>query len=45
MEHPYQPRVMTSLIYRNSRQGSTDKRWINWFDGLTITLEDNGHTR
>ncbi len=26
-------------------KGHLDKRWINWFDGLTITLEDNGHTR
>jgi hypothetical protein len=25
-------------------KGHLDKRWINWFDGLTITLEDNGHT-
>jgi hypothetical protein len=26
-------------------KGHLDKRWADWFDGLTITLEDNGDTR
>jgi len=25
-------------------KGHLDNRWANWFDGLTITLEDNGET-
>ena len=25
-------------------KGHLDDRWADWFDGLTITLEDNGHT-
>lgn len=26
-------------------KGHLDKRWVDWFAGLTITLEDNGDTR
>jgi len=25
-------------------KGYLDKRWADWFEGLTITLEDNGDT-
>ena len=25
-------------------QGHLDQRWAGWFDGLTLTLEDNGDT-
>jgi hypothetical protein len=25
-------------------KGHLDNRWANWFDGLTITREDNGDT-
>lgn len=25
-------------------EGHLDTRWVDWFDGLTITLEDNGET-
>jgi hypothetical protein len=25
-------------------KGHLDGRWANWFEGLTITLEDNGET-
>ena len=25
-------------------KGHLDNRWADWFEGLTITLEDNGHT-
>jgi hypothetical protein len=25
-------------------KGHLDDRWADWFDGLTITLEDNGYT-
>ncbi|MHB0877216.1 MAG: hypothetical protein ACYC5O_14355 [Anaerolineae bacterium] len=25
-------------------KGHLDSRWADWFDGLTITLEDNGDT-
>ncbi len=26
-------------------QGHLDDRWADWFEGLTITREDNGETR
>lgn len=26
-------------------KGHLDNRWENWFEGLTVTLEDNGETR
>jgi hypothetical protein len=25
-------------------QGHLDDRWVDWFEGLTITREDNGDT-
>lgn len=25
--------------------GHLDNRWADWFEGLTMTLEDNGETR
>jgi len=30
--------------YKIRIQGHLDKRWAAWFEGLTITLEDNGDT-
>ena len=35
---------MTSDIYRITIKGHLDSEWSDWFDGLTITLEDNGET-
>jgi hypothetical protein len=31
-------------IYQIRLRGHLDDRWTGWFDGLTITLEDNGDT-
>lgn len=31
-------------IYQFRLQGHLDRQWITWFDGLTITLEENGDT-
>ena len=30
--------------YEIRLKGHLDDRWADWFDGLTITLEDNGDT-
>jgi hypothetical protein len=30
--------------YEIRLKGQLDERWSEWFDGLTITLEDNGDT-
>ena len=31
--------------YEIRLKGHLDPRWAGWFEGLTITLEDNGETR
>ena len=31
-------------IYRIRIKGQLDSQWTDWFEGLTITLEDNGDT-
>src|SRR5512135_2971533 len=37
--HPGQP-----MIYQIRIKGHLDQQWTDWFEGLTITLEDNGDT-
>ncbi|MEZ4711243.1 MAG: hypothetical protein R3A44_28855 [Caldilineaceae bacterium] len=37
--HPDQP-----VQYQIRLQGHLDPQWQTWFDGLTITLEADGHT-
>ena len=32
------------LYYEIRLKGHLDDRWTEWFEGLTITLEDNGDT-
>ena len=32
------------LVYEIRIKGHLDQQWTEWFDGLTITLEDNGDT-
>jgi hypothetical protein len=34
----------TPLLYEIRIKGHLDMRWSEWFEGLTITLEDNGDT-
>lgn len=31
-------------LYEIRLQGHLDDRWADWFEGLTITREDNGET-
>ena len=31
-------------IYKIRIKGQLDNQWTDWFEGLTITLEDNGDT-
>ena len=38
-EDPYGPG-----LYEIRIKGHLDDRWEDWFEGLTITLEDNGDT-
>ena len=32
------------MIYQIRIMGQLDNQWTDWFDGLTITLEENGDT-
>jgi len=32
------------MIYQIRIQGHLGSEWTDWFEGLTITLEDNGET-
>jgi len=31
-------------LYEIRIKGHLDSRWVNWFEGLNITLEENGET-
>jgi hypothetical protein len=35
---------MTSDVYRITIKGHLGSEWSDWFEGLTITLVDNGET-
>jgi hypothetical protein len=39
MEDHHEPQ-----LYEIRLKGHLDDRWAKWFDGLTITLEENGDT-
>jgi hypothetical protein len=32
------------MVYQIRIKGHLDPQWTDWFDGLTITLEENGAT-
>ena len=32
------------MVYQIRIKGHLDRRWTDWFEGLTIRLEDNGDT-
>ena len=34
----------TATIYQIRIQGHLGEQWADWFEGLKITLEDDGHT-
>jgi hypothetical protein len=40
MEDQYEPG-----LYEIRIKGHLEQRWADWFEGLTITLEENGDTR
>jgi hypothetical protein len=33
-----------SMVYQIRIEGHLGREWTDWFEGLTITLEDNGDT-
>ena len=32
------------MVYQIRIKGNLDRKWADWFEDLTITLEDNGET-
>ena len=39
-----QPDSPQPTVYRIRIKGQLDSQWTDWFEGLSITLEDNGDT-
>ena len=39
-----QPDSPQPTIYKIRIKGHLDSQWTDWFEGLTITLEENGET-
>jgi len=39
-----QPDSPQLTIYKIRIKGQLDNQWTDWFEGLTITLDDNGDT-
>jgi hypothetical protein len=38
------PTPVQSAVYQLRLKGHLGSQWADWFDGLTITLEENGDT-
>jgi len=43
-EHIPQPESAQPLVYQIRIKGHLDSQWTDWFEGLTITLEEDGVT-
>jgi hypothetical protein len=39
-----QPDSSESIVYKIRIKGQLDSQWTDWFEGLTITLDDNNDT-
>ena len=42
-QHP-NPDVHPQPVYAIKVKGHLSRQWMSWFDGLTITLEEDGNT-
>jgi hypothetical protein len=42
--HNPSPNPVQPTIYQIRIKGYLDSEWTDWFEGLTITLDDNGDT-
>ena len=38
------PPTSNAMVYEIRLKGHLEVRWERWFDGLTITLEENGNS-
>jgi hypothetical protein len=37
--------ISNAKVYEIRVKGHLEARWMKWFDGLAITLDENGNTR
>ncbi len=46
MSNELEPKTNASqpVVYQIRLKGHLDSQWTDWFEGLTITLEENGNT-
>lgn len=43
-EQKSKPDLDQTMVYQIRLKGHLGPRWMNWFEGLTITLEEDGNT-
>lgn len=43
-EQKSEPEAHQPLSYHIRLKGYLSQQWMNWFDGLTVTLEEDGNT-
>jgi hypothetical protein len=43
-EQKSKPDVDQPMVYQIRIQGHLGRQWMNWFEGLNITREENGNT-
>jgi hypothetical protein len=43
-EHSLEREVDQPMVYQIRLKGHLGRQWTDWFEGLTLTLEDNGET-
>ncbi len=44
MSNKHNPKASQPMIYQIRIQGHLGRQWTDWFEGLTITLEEDGDT-
>ncbi|MHC1724396.1 MAG: hypothetical protein AB9836_14450 [Aminipila sp.] len=44
MENKLKPDLPQPTVYKIRIQGQLDSQWTDWFEGLTITLDEKGDT-
>lgn len=43
-EHRLEDDMGQPIVYQIRIKGHLGRQWMNWFEGLTITLEEDGNT-
>ena len=43
-EQKSNPEANQQMVYQFKLKGHLGQQWLNWFEGLTVTLEEDGNT-